>query len=90
MAGTTRVIMGAPMRESQIIHIRPTGQASKATRNRINEHGSEGWIDMGAGVIISMGDVPYANLGRTLLRAVAHPNWFGWIDNQEWEEADNG
>lgn len=78
------------MRESQIIHIRPTGQASKATRNRINEHGSEGWIDMGAGVIISMGDVPYANLGRTLLRAVAHPNWFGWIDNQEWEEADNG
>jgi len=45
---------------------------------------------MGAGVIIAMDGTSYADLGRTLLRAVAHPNWFGWIDDNEWEEADNG
>ena len=73
------------MKENQIIHISPTGQASKQARNIIKQNGSEGWTDMGAGVIISMGSTPYADLGRTLLRAVAHPNWFGWIDNQEWE-----
>ncbi len=78
------------MRENKIIQISPTGQASKATRNLIKQHGSEGWTDMGAGVIISMGSVPYENLGRTLLRAVAHPNWYGWIDNNEWEAEDHG
>ena len=77
------------MKENQIIHISPTGQASKATRNLIKEHAREGWRDMGAGVIIAMDGTSYADLGRTLLCAVAHPNWFGWIDNQEWE-ADNG
>ena len=77
------------MKANQIIHIRPTGQASKQTRNIIKQNGSEGWTDMGAGVIISMGSVPYEDLGRTLLQAVAHPNWFGWLDNNE-GEVDNG
>ena len=77
------------MKANQIMHIRPTGQASKQTRNIIKQNGSEGWRDMGAGVIIRMGSVPYEDLGRTLLCAVAHPNWYGWIDNNEWE-ADNG
>ena len=70
--------------------IQPTARASKQTRNRIKEHGREGWRDMGAGSIIRMGDVPYEDLGRTLLCAVAHPNWYGWIDDSEWEKADNG
>jgi len=78
------------MEESKTIFIVPTAHASKATRNLIKQHGREGWRDMGAGVIIAMDGTSYADLGRTLLRAVAHPNWFGWIDDNEWEEADNG
>ena len=69
--------------------IQPTARASKQTRNRIKEHGREGFVDVGEGTIIRMNGVAYADLGRTLLRAEAHPNWFGWIDNNEWE-ADNG
>ena len=77
------------MKENKIIFIVPTAHASKQTRNLIKEHAREGWRDMGAGVIIAMDGTSYADLGRTLLCAVALPNWFGWIDNQEWE-ADNG
>ena len=57
------------MGESKIIFIVPTAHASKQARNRIKEHGREGWRDMGAGSIIRMGSVPYADLGRTLLCA---------------------
>ena len=89
LLGAIRGIIGH-MKESPAIFINPTAHASRHTRNRIKEHGREGWTDMGAGVIIAMDDTSYADLGRTLLRAVASPNWFAWIDDNEWEEADNG
>ena len=88
LLGAIRGIIGH-MKESPTIFIKPTAPARKGTRNLIKEHAREGWRDMGAGVIIAMDGTSYANLGRTLLRAEAHPNWFGWIDNNEWE-ADNG
>ena len=69
------------------MHIRPTGQASKHNRNIIKQNGSKGWTNMGAGVIISMGSVPYEDLGRTLLCAVAQ---VVRMDRQQEWEADNG
>jgi len=70
--------------------INATAHASRHTRNRIKEHGREGFIDAGAENIISMDGIPYADLGRTLFDSVQHPTCGFWIDNDEWEEADNG
>ena len=70
--------------------IKPTARASKQTRNRIKEHGREGFVDAGEGVIIKMDGIAYANLGRTCFESVQHPTCGFWLDDSEWEQADNG
>jgi len=79
------------MKESPTMFIKPTARASKQTRNRIKEHGREGWIDVGAnGRIIRMNGIAYADLGRTCFESVQHPTCGFWLDDNEWEKADNG
>ena len=67
------------------IFIAPTSSASARTRQRIREHGSLGFVDHGAAGILEHRSTPYSELDRTLFRAVSHPHWFGWIQNNEWE-----
>ena len=89
MIGSIRGIIGH-MKERAIIFIKPTSHASKKTRNRIKEHGREGFIDAGEGVIILMNGVPYADVDSTCFDSVEHPTCGFWINNNEWEKADNG
>jgi hypothetical protein len=78
------------MKESPAIFIKPTAHTSRRNRNRMREHGREGFVDAGRGSIISMDGIAYADLGRTLFDSVQHPTCGFWIDNNEWEIADNG
>ena len=72
----------------RIMFIRATAHASARIRRRIREHGREGFVDDGVGIIIASNGVPYADLDNTLFRAVAAPHWSGWINNNEWEVID--
>jgi hypothetical protein len=78
------------MKENPAIFIKPAAHASRHTRNRIKEHGRDGFVDAGKGLIITMDGIAYADLGRTLFDSVQHPTCGFWIDNNEWEIADNG
>ena len=78
------------MKESPAMFIKPTARASRHTRNRIKEHGREGFVDAGEGTIIRMNGIAYADLGRTCFESVQHPTCGFWLDNNEWEKADNG
>ena len=55
----------------RIMFIRATAHASARIRRRICEHGREGFVDDGVGIIIASNGVPYADLDNTLFRAVA-------------------
>ena len=75
-------------KDKPIIFIRATPQASARIRRRIREHGREGFVDAGLGVIIASDGVPYSEQNRILFQAVAAPHWSGWINNNEWEVID--
>ena len=45
------------MKESPTMFIKPTAHTSKRNRNRMREHGREGFVDGGKGSIISMDGV---------------------------------
>ena len=84
LLGAIRGIIGH-MKERAITFIKPTAHASRQTRNRIKEHGRDGFVDAGEGTIIRMNGIAYADLGRTCFESVQHPTCGFWLDNDEWE-----
>ena len=76
----------------EAVFIESTAKASKTTKERIKQHGSQGF-HMWSGSRMSPGD---GVKSKTLFRSVSESSfphgfhgdkrWVGWLSNKEWKE----
>ena len=76
---------------NEIIFIEPTGKASKKTKERIKQHGSQGFEKWDGNRMSPDNGVK----SKTLFRSVSETSfphgfhgdkrWIGWLSNREWK-----